>query len=203
MACAPYLRPIEGNTGEDCLRDACSLQLFPHAVVDVAGYVCLSHRRPRWRLVLQPGYRRSACVTVYLLRDRAIRQFGEDFSRSPSSWRMVEVLLRRRGDALTSQHAANSILLVEKLGHHKLLVDHLGAEGLWYQPVGVQAEGGAATDVGYFPSREEEGGALVCWATCDWLLGEGHVWRLLREAVHLCGRRRKHINTSARPPNGS
>lgn len=59
------------------------------------------------------------------------------------------------------------------------------------RPVGAQAERGTATDVGYFAVGQEKGGALISWATGDWLLGDGDVCGLVGKAVDLCGGKRR------------
>lgn len=77
----------------------------------------------------------------------------------------------------------------------------MGAERLGYQAARAQAEGGAAAYVGYFSTREKKGGALVGRATCDWLLGEGDMRGLVREAVDLWCRRRKDRCAIINTPN--
>lgn len=192
--CDPYLGPVKGHPGKDGLGDACPLQLLPHTVVDLNWHIRRPHRRPSWRLALQPGCGASPLAAVCLLRGLGIRGFGEDLGRSTTYRRVVEILLWGGWETLTSQHTANSILLIEKLGHHKLLVDHLGAQRLAYQPMRAQAERGTATYVGNFRMREKKGGALISWAACDWLLGEGDMCGLVGEAVNLWCRNRKETN---------
>lgn len=65
-----------------------------------------------------------------------------------------------------------------------------------YQPVRAQAEWGAATYVGYFSTREKKGGALISWATCDWLLGDGDMRGLVGEAFNVWKDKWTIISTS-------
>lgn len=215
--CVPYLGPIKGHPSKDGLRDACSLQFLSHTVVDVARHVRGAHTGSGRGLVLRPGsgahpqaptqHRllllrllkllllrlrlRLRLLLLRLLGGLSVGGLGEDLGGSPAHRRVVEVLLRGGGQALAGQHAAHSVLLVEELGHHQLLVDHLGAERLGHQRVGPAAQRGASADVGHFPAWEEKRGALIGRATRDWLLGEGDMCGLLGEAVDLWRGKRK------------
>lgn len=187
----PYLGPVKSHPGKDGLRDACSLQLLPHTLVDFTWHITRPHGRPGRCLGWRPGCGASPWAALRLLRGLGIRGFGEDLGRSPRYRGVVEILLWGRRQTLAGQHTAHSVLLVEKLGHDQLLVHHLGSEGLGHKPGRSQAEGRATAYVGYSSMREKKGRALLSRASCDWLLGEGNMCRLLRKAVNVWWRRRK------------
>lgn len=151
-----YLGSVKGHAGEDGLGDACSLQLLSHILVDVPRYVRRSHRSRSCRLIWWRACSTSTWAGLRLLQGLRFRRLGKDDSGSPPHRRVVEVLLLRRGETWAGQHTVNGVLLVEKLGHDQLLVDHLGAERLGDQPRRVETESRATANVGDRPMREKK-----------------------------------------------
>lgn len=98
----PYLSPVKSYSGKNGLRDARSLQLLPHTLVDVSWYVCWADRRPSWCLTLQPCGWTSSKATLWLLWGLGIRGFRKYFGRRPSHRRVVEILLWCGWEALAS-----------------------------------------------------------------------------------------------------